>query len=144
MLTSIGKFLRKLRIDRGEILKDMAEKLDVTVSFLSAVENGRKKMPSSWNARICSLYDLSFQQQKDFTKAIEIEPKYVSAYINRSVAYIMLGNSQKAIADCTRAIDLDSKEAIAYYNRGVAYKKLGNIVQANADFAMAKSLGYTP
>lgn len=70
MLTSIGKFLRKLRIDRGEILKDMAEKLDVTVSFLSAVENGRKKMPSSWNARICSLYDLSFQQQKDFTKAI--------------------------------------------------------------------------
>ena len=39
MLTSLGKFLRKLRIDRGEILKDMADKLGVTVSFLSAVEN---------------------------------------------------------------------------------------------------------
>ena len=70
MLTSIGKFLRKLRIDRGEILKDMAEKLRVTVSFLSAVENGRKKMPSSWNAKICSLYNLNAQQQRDFTKAI--------------------------------------------------------------------------
>ena len=49
MLTSIGRFLKKLRIDRGEILKDMAEKLDVTVSFLSAVENGKKHMPSAWN-----------------------------------------------------------------------------------------------
>ena len=51
MLTSIGRFLKKLRIDRGEILKDMAEKLDVTVSFLSAVENGKKHMPSAWNGR---------------------------------------------------------------------------------------------
>ena len=29
MLTSLGKFLRKLRIDQGEILKDMADKLGV-------------------------------------------------------------------------------------------------------------------
>ena len=34
MLTSIGRFLKRLRVDRGEILKDMAEKLEVTVSFL--------------------------------------------------------------------------------------------------------------
>ena len=44
MLTSLGRFLRKLRIDRGEILKNMAEKLEVTSSFLSAVENGKKRM----------------------------------------------------------------------------------------------------
>ena len=30
MLTSLGRFLRKLRIDRGEILKNMAEKLYMT------------------------------------------------------------------------------------------------------------------
>ena len=50
MITPIGKFLRKLRIDTGEILKDMAEKLHVSPSFLSAVENGKKKMPSTWNS----------------------------------------------------------------------------------------------
>ena len=55
MLTSIGRFLRKLRIDQGEILKDMAEKLNVTVSFLSAVENGKKKMPTAWNKKICDV-----------------------------------------------------------------------------------------
>ena len=36
MLTSIGRFLRKLRIDNGEILKDMAEALGVS-SALEAV-----------------------------------------------------------------------------------------------------------
>ena len=70
MLTALGKFLRKLRIDRGEYLKDMAEKLDVTVSFLSAVENGKKKMPSSWNRLICDLYKLNKSQIDEFTKAI--------------------------------------------------------------------------
>lgn len=70
MLTSLGKFLRKLRIDKGEILRDMADKLGVTVSFLSAVENGKKRMPSSWNSRICDLYSLTAVQQDEFTKAI--------------------------------------------------------------------------
>ena len=70
MITPIGKFLRKLRIDTGEILKDMAEKLHVSPSFLSAVENGKKKMPSTWNSTICILYQLSADQRAEFTKAI--------------------------------------------------------------------------
>ena len=43
MITSVGRFLRKLRIDRGKILKTMAETLGVSSAFLSAVENGKKK-----------------------------------------------------------------------------------------------------
>lgn len=70
MITTLGKFLRKLRIDRNEILKDMADKLEVTVSFLSAVENGKKKMPSEWNPKICDLYKLDKNQKKDFSEAI--------------------------------------------------------------------------
>ncbi|WP_299142767.1 helix-turn-helix transcriptional regulator [uncultured Dialister sp.] len=70
MLTSLGKFLRKLRIDNGEILKNMSDKLDVSPSFLSAVENGKKKMPSSWNSKICLFYQLTPEQVNEFTKAI--------------------------------------------------------------------------
>lgn len=70
MITQLGKFLRKLRIDRGEILKNMADKLDVSPAFLSAVENGKKKMPSSWNSKICILYQLDMSAKQDFTKAI--------------------------------------------------------------------------
>lgn len=70
MLTSVGKFLRKLRIDQNEILVDMADKMNVTASFLSAVENGKKKMPSSWMNQICELYNLDETQQEEFIKAI--------------------------------------------------------------------------
>ena len=88
MLTSIGRFLKKLRIDRGEILKDMAEKLDVTVYFMSAVENGKKHMPSAWNGKICRLYDLNEEQRREFTTAIAetedaIEMNLVSANLGR-------------------------------------------------------------
>ncbi len=37
MLTSFGKILRKLRIDRSERLLDIAKKLDISVAFLSFV-----------------------------------------------------------------------------------------------------------
>ena len=47
MITEYGKFLRKLRIDQGQILKTMAEKLGVSSAFLSAVENGKKKIPKT-------------------------------------------------------------------------------------------------
>ena len=70
MITSLGRFLRKLRIDQGEILKDMADKLGVSVSFLSAVENGKKRMPSTWNTKLCELYQLIPEQTQAFTTAI--------------------------------------------------------------------------
>lgn len=70
MLTSIGKFLRKLRIDNEEILKDMAEKLGVSSAFLSAVENGKKKMPEGWSEKLKNLYSFSPEQEEELQKAI--------------------------------------------------------------------------
>ncbi len=72
MLTDLGKFLRKLRIDRNEVMKDMADQLGVTVSFLSAVENGKKRMPATWNRQICELYEVGASSQDGFAKAIAL------------------------------------------------------------------------
>ena len=58
MLTDFGRFLRKIRIDCGEIIKDMAEKLNVTASFLSAVETGKRNIPDHWTGAIVRLYNL--------------------------------------------------------------------------------------
>lgn len=69
-LTQLGKFLRKLRIDRSELLRDMAKKLDVALSFLSAVENGKKNMPSEWIIKLADLYTLSDEQKKDLDAAV--------------------------------------------------------------------------
>lgn len=45
MLTPFGIAVRKLRLDKGLRLLDMARKLNVTESYLSAVETGRKPIP---------------------------------------------------------------------------------------------------
>ncbi|UYO62783.1 helix-turn-helix domain-containing protein [Acetobacterium wieringae] len=59
MITAFGKCLRRLRIDSDEILKDMAEKLNVTSSFLSAVENGKRNIPNDWIEKISILYGVT-------------------------------------------------------------------------------------
>ncbi len=41
MLTPFGKTLCKIRIDRIERLLDMAEKLGVSIAFLSSVKIGK-------------------------------------------------------------------------------------------------------
>ncbi len=44
MVTPFGKTVRKLRIDRGLKLKDMADALGVKSAYLSAVETGKKRI----------------------------------------------------------------------------------------------------
>ncbi|HFC8512180.1 TPA: hypothetical protein ACFP31_001084 [Neisseria subflava] len=45
MLNDFGKAIRKARIDTGETLSTMAKGVRKTVSFLSAIETGAKKIP---------------------------------------------------------------------------------------------------
>jgi len=66
MLTPFGKELRKLRIDRSMLMKHMAEGLNVSPSFISAIEAGRKAIPSGFIERVASFLDLS----KDETESL--------------------------------------------------------------------------
>lgn len=71
MLTLFGKFCRKLRIDNGELLKDMAVKLGVTPSYLSAVENGKRNVPHDWFEIISNEYNLSEDDRSQLRTSIE-------------------------------------------------------------------------
>lgn len=64
-LTEFGKFLRKLRIDNGELLKDMAIKLNTTPAFLSMVETGRRSIPKKWEEEIEKSYSLNLEQKEE-------------------------------------------------------------------------------
>lgn len=70
MLTQFGVFCRKLRIDNGELLKSMADKLGVTSSYLSAVETGRRSVPHEWLQKITSLYSLRAEEAAALGSAI--------------------------------------------------------------------------
>lgn len=93
MLTQLGKALRHIRLDRDEKLKDMAENLGVTVAYLSAVENGRRKIPGSWIEILANKYNLSEEEVRNIEKfAFDDQPEiplYVNAATNgqRNLAY---------------------------------------------------------
>lgn len=71
MLTGFGKELRKLRIMAGELIRDMADKLEVTASYLSAVETGKRQVPDGWVETISTLYNLSPEDQKKLQNAAD-------------------------------------------------------------------------
>ena len=106
MLTALGKFLRKVRIDHDEILKDMADNLGVTASFLSAVENGKKRMPAEWNSKICELYSFDNEQQVEFTSAIADTEKKLEINLQNVAA----GNRNLAVSFARRFTEFDDSQ----------------------------------
>ncbi|MBO4388159.1 MAG: helix-turn-helix transcriptional regulator [Spirochaetales bacterium] len=63
MLTAFGKELRKLRINKGEILKNMADHLGMTSSYLSAIECGKRNIPPSLIGDLKEVYKLSDKEE---------------------------------------------------------------------------------
>lgn len=70
MYNEFGKFLRHLRLDRFETMKEMADKFKVSTAFLSAVENGNKKIPQNWFELISEKYGLDSRRKDELEKAI--------------------------------------------------------------------------
>ena len=75
MITTFGKFCRILRMDRDQLLKDMADLLDVSSAFQSSVENGKKEVPSSWFEKIKLLYSLDEKKSEQLFNAIQASRK---------------------------------------------------------------------
>ena len=69
MLTPFGKTLRVFRLNRGELLKDMAERLEITPAYLSAIENGKKVPTPELMAKLYKAYDLSPEQKEEIEDA---------------------------------------------------------------------------
>jgi HTH-type transcriptional regulator, competence development regulator len=59
MITAIGKELRKLRVDRDERLLDMADRLEKSASFISAVEVGKKAPAAGLEELVIKAYGLA-------------------------------------------------------------------------------------
>ena len=82
MITQFGKFCRKLRIEREEILKDMSDKLGVTSAYLSSVENAKRNVPKDWEDKLSEIYNLSEEQKKELKTAIINTKEEVTLRIN--------------------------------------------------------------
>lgn len=68
MITSFGKYLRNIRMDRDEKQKDMAAILGVSPAFLSRVETGKANPPEKWKHILVSHYGLSGEKEKELDR----------------------------------------------------------------------------
>lgn len=76
----------------------------------------------------------------DYSKAIELSPKWSNAYNNRAIVYEAMGRYEDAINDYNKAIVLEPKYLIALYNRGDLFEKTGKAENALADYTKAIGL----
>ncbi len=82
-LTPFGKALRKIRIDRDMLLKEMADRASLTPAFLSAVESGRKPIPHYLVDRIVSSSGLDEEARNQLRSAAELSAQSVQIDLSR-------------------------------------------------------------
>jgi len=80
---------------------------------------------------------------EDYTKAIQLNPKFVDAYYNRAMSFYNMKEYTNAIANFNNVIDLDKTFADAFYYRGMSKGILLDMNGACMDFVKAAELGNT-
>jgi len=65
-----GKDVAKLRIERGLLLKDFADRIGVSPSRLSNVEFGERPVPEEWFEIISEEFDLTLPERVELKKSI--------------------------------------------------------------------------
>ena len=84
--TSFGELFKIYRLKNNENLKDAADFLGVTSSFVSAVELGKRKIPKEWLKLIANHYKLSDCEVNEFEEAIEKSQKEISVNLDNTTA----------------------------------------------------------
>jgi transcriptional regulator with XRE-family HTH domain len=70
MITEFGKLLRIIRINSGDSAKDMAQKLNMSPSYLSTIENGKRNIPPDMEELLIRVYNLSEKDKAKLRKAM--------------------------------------------------------------------------
>jgi len=79
-------------------------------------------------------YDKAIQ---DFTKAIEMEKRYVFAYAERGLAWEMKGFHEKALADYDKALEINPEYGKAFKYRALTWQSMGEYTKAMEDYNRA-------
>lgn len=70
-MTPFGRFMRNFRLEKGLLLKDLADQLGVTPSYLSSLEHGKKGLPNERIIeQITKVLSLDTNQQRALKEAV--------------------------------------------------------------------------
>ena len=74
-LTEFGKYCRILRIKNGQTMTETAKLLGVSLSYISSIEHGDRKIPVDWRNKIIKIYDLKDNEIVLLDEAISKSPR---------------------------------------------------------------------
>lgn len=77
MKGDLSKFLAIKRIENNENLFDMARKLDISIAYLSSIENGKREIPRDFFEKIKKNYNLNLSEEEKLKKIILYTKKIV-------------------------------------------------------------------
>lgn len=70
MISKFGLYIRQIREQKNDSLRNMADKLNISAAFLSALEVGRKTIPLDYVEKIKVIYNLSEKEAIDLENSI--------------------------------------------------------------------------
>ena len=101
--TQLGQFLRKLRIGNNEVLADMAQKLNITSAYLSAIELGKRSIPENLFSNLVEMYQITKEGEAELQKAIDASITSVEIDLDN----ISLAGRETVVAFARKLKDLD-------------------------------------
>lgn len=69
LVSEYGKILRKIRIDKGLTMAQMAKAAGITSAYLSTIERGNRNIPKYLTQNVINHYELSNEQVAELQKA---------------------------------------------------------------------------
>lgn len=69
-MTELGRLLKIIRVNSGDSAKEMAEKLYMSPSYLSAIENGKRNVPANLIGTVAEAYHLSDEDKERLREAV--------------------------------------------------------------------------
>ena len=119
LLEENKKLREELALAKGNVKQEVQQRYDNSIKELSSIE--------WYESGLRNYNKVDYEAAvRDFSKAIELNPEYATAYNNRGFAYMKLSKYNEAIIDFDKAIELNSKYATAYSNREIAYNSLND------------------
>jgi serine/threonine-protein kinase len=84
------------------------------------------------------------EQIDEFTRALQIRPKWTLVLLARAGARVVRGDAVGAAADCDEILRLRPGDGPALLNRAIAYSRLGRLEEALRDFDQAVAASDDP
>lgn len=113
MASKFGKELRKLRIDKDENINNMAKKLGISISYLSAIEAGKRNIPNDMVDKIIEKYHLN-KERSEILRTAEAES---SKEIDIDLSHVSLEQRKLAFALSRKINDISDDDCIAILNK---------------------------